>query len=137
MRIVTSEGASVRPPVPAASNSEVPVRPTARVRPLMPVRLQAVGTGFSPDDPYVRRFWVAALGPGPVAELLRLIRAGAEQSDVPIPVWLPTLLRADLVRVEHGELLVLALVPAVPPSFTRRFPPGLREEHRRLLLRLR
>jgi hypothetical protein len=131
MTTATSGGARARPPVHVPSTPEVSVRPTVRVRPLLPVRVETTAGGFRPDHPYVRRFWVAAIGAGAVAELLRLIRA--DGSSLPLPRWLPILLRSDLVRVDNGELVVASLVPAVPPSLTRRFPPGLREQHRRAL----
>ncbi|MGH8911262.1 MAG: hypothetical protein ACRDVD_02025 [Acidimicrobiia bacterium] len=137
MTTATSGGANARPPVKAVSTPEVSVRPTVRVRPELPVRLDTVDDGRSAGDPYVRRFWVAAIGAGAVAELLRLMRAGANGDSVPLPRWLPVLLRSELVRVEGGELVVASLVPAVPVAFTRRFPPGLREEHRRALTKSR
>jgi hypothetical protein len=98
---------------------------------MLPVRVVEDGIGYRPDDPYVRRYWVAAIGPGAVAELLRLIRAGATGRRLPLPRWLPILLRSDLVQVEEGTLVVSDRVPPVPPALQRRFPPGLREEHRR------
>lgn len=115
----------------AASASEVAVRPTALPRPELPTRLESQEHGFSPNDPYVRRYWVAAIGQGAVAELLRIIRAAADERPILLPVWLPVLLRSDLVRVEQGEIVVGDLVPAVPERLQRRFPPGLRDEHRR------
>lgn len=130
----TSGEANARPPVSAVSTPEVSVRPTVRVRPVLPIRLETVTEGLAPEDVYVRRFWVAAIGAGAVAELLRMIRAGAQGVSVPLPRWLPILLRAELVRVVAGELVVSTLVPVVPASMTRRFPPGLREQHRRALL---
>lgn len=132
MTTAASGDTNARPPSEqAASPPEATVRPTARTRPLLPVRLTEDQTGYSPDDPYVRRYWVAAIGPGAVAELLRLIRAGATGRLLPLPRWLPVLLRSDLVQVEEGTLVVSDRVPPVPPSLQRRFPPGLREEHRR------
>jgi hypothetical protein len=95
------------------------------------VRLEPGTGGFSPDDPYVRRYWVAAIGPVAVGELLRLIQAGRSQRRLPLPRTLPQLLRADLIRVEDGTLVVADRVPEVPALLQRRFPPGLREEHRR------
>lgn len=132
MTTAASGDTNARPPSEqAASPPEATVRPTARTRPLLPVRVEPIRTGFSPDDPYVRRYWVAAIGPGAVTELLRLIQAGGSGRWLPLPRWLPILLRSDLVRVEDGALVVSDRVPAVPTPLQRRFSPGLREEHRR------
>ncbi|MFO7292944.1 MAG: hypothetical protein FWJ92_12140 [Actinomycetes bacterium] len=108
------------------------MRRTARRRPLLPTRQRRLSQGFAPDHPYVRRYWVAAIGQGAVAELLRLMRAARDETPLPLPIWLPTLLRADLVRVEEGVMVVGDRVPLVPAALQRRFSPGLREEHRRL-----
>ncbi|HEX7098362.1 MAG TPA: hypothetical protein VF377_03915 [Acidimicrobiia bacterium] len=134
MTTTAASGDQGRPPSDrvAASSPEVAVRRTARQRPLLPTRQRRLRGGFPPDHPYVRRYWVAAIGQGAVAELLRLMRAAKDETPLPLPVWLPTLLRADLVRVEQGIMVVGDLVPAVPTALQRRFPPGLREEHRRL-----
>lgn len=51
---------------------------------------------------------------------------------MPLPTWLPVLLRSDLLRIEDGVMHVADRVPMVPVPLQRRFPPGLREEHRRL-----
>lgn len=128
-----ASGDHARPPSErkAASAPEAAVRPTARNRPELPTRLEQVREGFLPNDPYVRRYWVAAIGRGAVTELLRLIRAAADERPMPLPTWLPALLRSDLVRVEKGTLVIADRVPLVPVALQRRFPPGLREEHRR------
>lgn len=134
MTTAASGDTNARPPVEqekAASAPGAVVRPTARLRPLLPVRVEQTEKGIAPDDPYVRRYWVAAIGPGAVTELLRLIRAGANDESVLLPRWLPLLLRTDLVRVERGHLVVGDRLPLVPAGLQRRFPPGLREEHRR------
>lgn len=134
MTTAASGDTNARPPVEQQSAAFAPgaaVRPTARVRPLLPVRIEPADSGVQPDDPYVRRYWVAAIGPSAVTELLRLVRAGAEQEWVPLPRWLPLLLRCDLVRIEGGTMVVPNRLPRVPTTLQRRFPPGLREEHRR------
>lgn len=132
MTAAASEESDARPPVAhAAQPSEAAVRPTARPRPRLPVRTVPAEDGFAPDDPYVRRYWVAAIGSAAVAELLRLIRSGHDGVWVLLPRRLPTLLRADLVRVEAGTLVVGDRIPPVPANLRRRFPPGLRESHRR------
>lgn len=105
------------------------VRPSARVRPTVPVRLIPSSEGLEASDPYVRRFWVAALGPGAVAELLRLVSAAGKGEEVRLPRYLPQLLRAGLVSVVEGCLAVPALIPRVPVEMRWRFSPELSAEH--------
>lgn len=93
-----------------------------------------VDDGFEPGDPYVRRYWVAAIGAGAVAELMRLVKAAEAGEWLPLPRWLPVLMRNDLVKIVHGQMVVASLIPIVPPILRRRFPPGLVEEHRRRYL---
>lgn len=133
MTTATSGGGPARPPVSVPSTPEVTVRPTARVRPVLPVRLEEVEWGFPPEHPYVRRFWVAAIGAGAVSELLRLVKAGENGASLPLPHWLPVLLRSDLLRVEDGRMIVASRVPIVPGRLARRFSPSLAEQHRRAL----
>jgi hypothetical protein len=82
----------------------------------------------------VRRFWVAAIGAGAVAELLRLVRAAGTGEDVRLPRNLPTLLRAGLVTVESGKILVSKFLPVVPVELRWRFPPSLAAEHSRMIV---
>jgi hypothetical protein len=79
----------------------------------------------------VRRFWVAAIGSTAVAELLRLVRAAEKGEGVRLPRYLPTLMRAGLVRAEGGWLVVVDRVPEVPKTLRWRFPPTLAAEHKR------
>jgi hypothetical protein len=88
---------------------------------------------LEPSDPYVRRFWVAAIGPGAVAELLRLIRAAEKGEDVRLPRHLPLLLRSGLAAIHHGGIRVVSSLPIVPIELRWRFPPGLAAEHGRWL----
>lgn len=110
-----------------------PVRPTARIRPTVPVKLIPSDNGIEPSDPYVRRFWVAALGPGAVAELLRLVSAAGKGEEVRLPRHLPQLLRAGLVSVVGGTLAVVERLPVVPAEMRWRFPPGVAGEHSKWL----
>lgn len=105
------------------------VRPTARIRPTIPVRLIPTGDGVEASDPYVRRFWVAALGPGAVAELLRLVSAAGKGEEVRLPRHLPQLLRAGLVSVVEGSLAVPERIPPVPVEMRWRFSPDLSAQH--------
>jgi hypothetical protein len=95
----------------------------------VPVRLIEASEGIAPSDPYVRKFWVAALGPGAVAELLRLISAAGKGEEVRLPRYLPHLLRAGLVRIVDGTLAVAELVPPVPAEMRWRFPPDVAAHH--------
>ena len=106
-----------------------PVRPTARVRPTVPVRLVSTDDGVEASDPYVRKFWVAALGPGAVAELLRLVSAAGKGEEVRLPRHLPQLLRTGLVTVVDGTLAVKDRIPPVPAEMRWRFPPDLAAQH--------
>lgn len=96
---------------------------------MMPVGLKPCDRGLQPSDPYVRKFWVAALGPGAVAELLRLVRAAGKGEEVRLPRHLPQLLRAGLVTILDGKLSVLERIPIVPPELRWRFSPDIASEH--------
>jgi hypothetical protein len=119
-----------RPPInSAAGHAGARLRPTARIRPTVPVHLINCDEGIAPADPYVRKFWVAALGPGAVAELLRLVSAAGKGEDVRLPRYLPHLLRAGLVTIQNGSLAVKERIPPVPVEMRWRFPPDLAAQH--------
>ena len=123
-------GRDARPPHSnAVSAPGAPARPTARVRPVVPVTLEARADGRHFSDPYVRRFWVAAIGSDAVVELLRMVRAAEKGEGVRLPRHLPTLLRAGLVKATTGSLVVSKRVPEVPRELRWRFPPSLANEH--------
>lgn len=94
------------------------------------VLISGVGE-IDPSDPYVRRFWVAALGPGAIAELLRLVRAARRGEEVRLPRHLPLLLRSGLARIEEGSIAVVDSLPVVPTELRWRFPPAVAAEHSR------
>jgi hypothetical protein len=120
-----------RPPIDSAVGpAGALVRPTAQVRPTVPVKLIPCEHGIKPSDAYVRRFWVAALGPGAVAELLRLVSAAGKGEEVRLPRHLPQLLRAGLVSVVDGNLAVVGRLPEVPVEMRWRFPPDVAASHR-------
>ncbi len=108
-------------------------RPTASIRPhLRPVAWRGTGvrSGFSTDDPYVRRFWTAAIGPGAVADLMRLAVAAERGRSLPRPEAIGVLVREDLARWVEGRLFVRTTIPPLSAAQERRLSPGLKREHR-------
>lgn len=117
-----------------ASAGGASVRATARVRPLVPVQLvESAEPGFPASHPYVRRFWVAALGSEAVAELLRMVRAAEKGESVRLPRHLPQLLRVGLVTASSGGIKLSPIIPPVPAELRWRFPPSLAGDHSRWL----
>jgi len=96
-----------------------------------PVLASTEQPGYSPAHEYVRRFWIAVLGPGAVADLLRLTAAAHSGRSLKEPTHLPALVRLGLVRRENGSISVTNRIPPVPDDLVRRFPPALRRAHAR------
>jgi hypothetical protein len=91
--------------------------PTTAVRPLiLPSIAAGPRNGVEPDDPYVRTHWVGLIGPGAVADLLRLIAAARRERPIPVPLTLPTLLIEGLAKWTPDKLEVLSPVPRVSES---------------------
>jgi hypothetical protein len=85
------------------------------------------------DDPAVRRYWTAVIGPGAVADLLRLTAAAHAGHRVKAPLRLGVLAAEGLV-VRRGDLvLVRPLIPHLGPRQLRRLRPSLRAEYRTLV----
>ncbi|MEN8238807.1 MAG: hypothetical protein ABFR53_06345 [Actinomycetota bacterium] len=102
------------------------------MRPIVePVLATTPTSGYSPSHEYVRRFWIAVLGPGAVADLLRLTAAAQSGRSLKEPVHLPALLAAGLAIRLHGSVIVNPTVPPVPAHLVRRMPPALRRAHAR------
>lgn len=84
---------------------------------------------MSVTDPYVRRFWTAAIGPGAVADLLRLAAAAAGGRSLPRPVHLDVLLRSGLVTCFDDFVVVPHSVPLLPPRLLAHLPPRIQRLH--------
>lgn len=119
-------------PTPGAAEV-IALRPTALPRPYIRPRLQqaADAPGHAPDDPLVRRYWSALVGPGAVADLLRLTVAARRGRRLRRPLHLPSLLREGLIRRDGNIIVVPERVPLLDESQQRRLHPSLRAEYRR------
>lgn len=131
-------GDAVAPPPGAAEPPFRVLRPTAATRPLVTPEVwehPPHGAGFATDDGYVRRYWTAAIGPGAVADLIRLAVAAQRDRSLPRPVSLPSLVREGLCRLDGGRILVPVTVPALSARHLAALSPRLRREHARRLRR--
>lgn len=128
-----------RPPVPtvAAPPSGAAgstLRPTVHQRPLVrprPWRDRLAAIGYELGDPYVRRYWTAVIGPGAVADLMRLAAAARVGGAIRRPVHIAVLAREGLVRSVGDRVVVRTRVPPLPGPLARRLPPALRSRHAR------
>ena len=106
------------------------MRTTARQRPLLTPQPwpQPRPEAFATDHPYVRRYWSAVLGPGAVADLLRLATAAQRGRSLALPTHLSGLLQADLARRIEHTIEVKVTVPPLPDHYLARLHPRLRTE---------
>ncbi len=128
--IVSREPAS--PPGAAAELPYPLARPTVIPRPMVHPRVfedHLAALGYPLDHPYVRRFWTATIGPGAVADLLRLAVAARRGRSLPRPIHLAELVYEDLVRRTPEGLEVRSTVPPLSAAQVQRLHPALRREH--------
>jgi hypothetical protein len=128
---------TVRPPMsrnftwlPGATSGD-PMRPTAMSRPLVIAELAEHPHGEYPTThAYVRTFWLSLVGPGAVADLLRLAAAAQSGRPLKMPLNLPSLFREGLAHpTRQGTIRVHPRVPVLTPVQVRRLPPRLRRAH--------
>ena len=126
----------VRPPCSEAHTSNPGVaepreiRATAlRRRSISPMIEPGSQSGLDATHVYVRRYWIPIIGPGAVADLLRLTAAAHSGRSLPEPVHLSSLLKARLVRRDADTLVVPDTVRPLDSSLVRRLPPSLRRTH--------
>jgi hypothetical protein len=125
---------NARPPMsmdaaPASGTASV-TRTTARPRSwVTPLLFDRTATGHRPDDPAVRRYWTAVIGPSAVAELLRLIAAARDGRRIRRPLRLSVLASEGLVEYEGDIVLVRPTIPRLGDSQLRRLRPALRAEY--------
>ena len=122
-----------RPPIgavppPGVAEPYLRLRRTVYDRPRIVPAVWDVPGDYPVADPYVRRYWTPILGPGAVADLLRLATAAVRGRSLPRPIHLVELARAGFVRATGSAILVRTSVPEVPPALRRRLPPMLQRE---------
>ncbi len=107
------------------------LRPTVIDRPVIRPTVWEIETsvGYPPTDPYVRRYWIPVVGPGAIADLLRLATAATRRRPLLRPLHLATLARAGLVTAADGSVAVRLVIPPVPEHLRTRLPARLRREH--------
>ncbi len=106
-----------------------PIRRTARMRRIVtPHPWPNSDDGTSLLDHDARRRWCALIGPGAVADLLRLATAAARGRSLPRPVSLDTLARYGLVTSHDAQVLVRTTFPVIPVGLVQRLHPSLRPD---------
>lgn len=119
---------------PAPDVAAAHVRPTARPRPwVTPFLVDDGSPGHPPDDPAVRRFWTAVVGPGAVADLLRLTAAAVTGRRIREPTHLTVLAREGLCHRHRRLVLLRPRVLHLSPRHLGVLSPALRLEYRSLL----
>jgi hypothetical protein len=126
-----------RPPVvesaPPPGVAAVPLRRTAAERAIVtPLPWPATDPDlptYPVTHPYIRRYWTATIGPGAVADLLRLATAAQRGRSLRRPTHIHVLVRANLVHINHGHVFVRTRIPRLSPIHVRLLPPDLRRAH--------
>lgn len=86
--------------------------------------------GYAPTDEYVRTFWISVVGPGAVADLLRLAAAAHSGRPLKLPSNLAALIREGLAQpCPGGTIKVHQRVPPLSAKQVRRLTPELRRKH--------
>lgn len=85
--------------------------------------------GVAHTDPYVRRYWTAAIGAAAVADLLKLMAAMNADRCIKHPLYLHVLTAEGLVLRFGQVVLVRPTVPHLSPRHLRTLPMWLQKEH--------
>lgn len=118
------------PPLGASDRN---VNPTTALRPLISVELaDHAPAQFHVTDAYVRRYWTALLGPGTVADLLRMVAAAERSVQIRRPHHLSALLTEGLVCRTRFGYEVASTIGPLPAHRLRRLPLFLRTELRNM-----
>ena len=106
------------------------MRRTVWPRPVISPRVWAPsGSGYPVASPYVRTFWTAVLGPGAVADLLRLATAASRGRSLRRPAGLSQLSVAGLARELDGQIEIRTVIPPLTTSQLVALPASIRRLH--------
>jgi hypothetical protein len=122
-----------RPPIgavppPGVAEPYTRLRRTVYHRPWFVPVVWGLPGDYPAAHPYVRRYWTPILGPGAVADLLRLATAATRGRPLPRPVHLAELARIGFVRESAAAVSVRTMIPSVPTGLRRRLPLMLQRE---------
>jgi hypothetical protein len=122
-----------RPPIgavppPGVAEPYARLRRTVYDRPWFVPAVWDLPGDYPASHPYVRRYWTPILGPGAVADLLRLATAATRGRSLPRPVHLVELARIGFVEETASEVSVRTRIPAVPAALRRKLPLMLQRE---------
>lgn len=113
-----------------ASGTAAAARPTAVPRRwIAPLLFDRGATGHAADDPAVRRYWSALIGPSAVTDLLRLTAAAKSGRRIRQPLRLALLAAEGLIEYRDSVVLVRPAVPFLTPRQRDRLHPSLRSEY--------
>jgi hypothetical protein len=127
-----------RPPVvvesaPNSGAAAKPLRTTATQRAIIrPLPWKSTNPDlitYPTDHPYIRLYWTATIGPGAVADMMRLATAAKRGRSLRRPTHLHVLVRANLVHVRSGQVFVRTRIPRLNQIQVRLLPPDLRRQH--------
>jgi len=127
-------------PTPGAAD-RLRLRRTVWPRPIVSPRVWVSPVWVTPEpgypvtSRYVRTFWTAVLGPGAVADLLRLATAASRGRSLRRPAALSELSIAGLVREREGHIEVRTVIPPLSASQLVSLPPAIRRLHERYVRR--
>lgn len=118
---------------PNSGAAASPLRPTAKQRAIIkPLPWDSTNPNlitYPTDHPYVRLYWTATIGPGAVADMMRLATAAKRDRSLRRPTHLHVLVRANLVHTHSGHVFVRTRIPQLNSIQVRLLPPDLRRQH--------
>ena len=115
--------------LPGVAESKTIRRTAVQRRSISPTIEAGSSSGWASTHAYVRRYWIPIIGPGAVADLLRLTAAAHSGRSLPEPTHVSSLLKAGLIRREHDTIVVPDTVRSLDEKLVKRLPTPLRRTH--------